>query len=173
MFKWLRRNPTGALASYQTKLAIASENVRLDPGNASFRRDLAVAHGKVGDILFWKRDLQGALKNFREAAKITNILAAVDPDNLEWQRDLSVSFSKIGDVSFGVGSKESVRAALDSYRKSLEIRKRLAEADPLSAGLRLDVCVATSGSATPTPYLETRTKPGLAYVEGRLKPTRR
>ena len=158
-----RGDLTGALASYQTKLKIAFEIVRLDPGNATFRRDLAVAHGKVGDILFRNRDLPGALKHFREAAKITNILVAADPDKLEWQRDLSVSFSKIGDVSFVVGRKESVRAALDSYRKSLDIRKRLAETDKLSAGLQLDVCVAYERIGDANAILGDEDEARLAY----------
>ncbi|MEO8630904.1 MAG: hypothetical protein ABI612_22825, partial [Betaproteobacteria bacterium] len=56
-----------------------------------------------------------------------------------WQRDLSVSHNKIGDVQV---TQRNLPAALESYRASMRIRERLAQADPGNAGWQRDLIIS-------------------------------
>jgi hypothetical protein len=56
-----------------------------------------------------------------------------------WQRDLSISHERIGDVQAEQGD---LAAALTSYRTSIELRMRLAKADPRNVGWQRDVAAS-------------------------------
>ena len=51
----------GALKSYRDNLAIAERLAKSDPGNADWRRDLAVSYGKVGIVQQAQGNLADAL----------------------------------------------------------------------------------------------------------------
>ncbi|MGC1586894.1 MAG: hypothetical protein WA791_14550, partial [Rhodomicrobium sp.] len=60
-------------------------------------------------------------------------------NNAGWQRDLSVSYNKVGDVLVAQGN---LPEALKSFQGSLNIRDRLAKADPNNAGWQRDLSVS-------------------------------
>ncbi|HCN30432.1 MAG TPA: ATP-binding protein, partial [Verrucomicrobiales bacterium] len=59
--------------------------------------------------------------------------------NTEWQRDLSISFNKLGDVARAQGD---LAAAAGHYRSGLEIRQKLAAADPGNTGWQRDLSLS-------------------------------
>lgn len=56
-----------------------------------------------------------------------------------WQRDLSVSYDRLGDVAMAQGKLD---AAAQAYRDSLEVRRKLAAADPSNAEWQRDLWVS-------------------------------
>jgi tetratricopeptide (TPR) repeat protein len=87
-----------ALAAFRESLAISQRLASLDPSNAAWQRDLAVAHSKVGDILQEQGRLDEALAAYREDFAISQRLVSTDPANAAWQRELAVAHSKVGDI---------------------------------------------------------------------------
>ena len=71
--------------------------------------------------------------------------AAADPANTEWQRDLSVSHNKLGDLAIAAGDLTAARTA---YHAGLDIRQRLAAADPANTDGSATCPSATTSSAT-------------------------
>jgi hypothetical protein len=65
----------------------------LDSSNATWQRDLALAHSRAGGVLQAQGKLEEAQAAFRESLQISVQLAALDSSNAEWQRDLA--FAKI------------------------------------------------------------------------------
>jgi tetratricopeptide (TPR) repeat protein len=132
-------NLASAQRLYQTAMAIAEPVANADPANASWQRDLAVAHNFVGNVQLAQGDLGAALKSYRSYYAIIERLAKADPGNTDWQRDLAVAHTKIGDVLRALGN---LPAALAAYQASLAIRERLAKADPGNAGWQRDLAIS-------------------------------
>ena len=80
-----------ALRAFTDDLAISRRLADLDPGNADWQRELAVAYNCVGRALLAQGQLDAALYAFTEALAISRRLADLDPGNATWQRDLAVS----------------------------------------------------------------------------------
>lgn len=119
---------------YLDKLAIESDK------EPSLQLELAAAYDKVGDIQggFATSHLgqrQKATESYQKGLAIRESLVAQNPNNVEFLRQLSTSYTKVGQVLW---IKVDVKGALESYRKALEINKRLADQDPTpSARLEL------------------------------------
>jgi tetratricopeptide (TPR) repeat protein len=77
-----------AYASYESALKSARRIANNSPGDAGYRRDLAVSITKIGDVEFSRGNLQQAAKAFREALVIAEALSAADPANVVWLRDV-------------------------------------------------------------------------------------
>ncbi|HNG17521.1 tetratricopeptide repeat protein, partial [Accumulibacter sp.] len=75
-----------ALRAFTEALAISRRLADLDPGNADWQRDLAVAHNRVGGVLQTQGQLDAALRAFTEDLAISRRLADLDPGNADWQR---------------------------------------------------------------------------------------
>ncbi|MBV9290576.1 MAG: autotransporter strand-loop-strand O-heptosyltransferase, partial [Hyphomicrobiales bacterium] len=79
----------GALASYREKVAIVDRLTKLDPGNARWRRDLAVSHAKIADALMKQGDRAGAREALQAGRAILAPLVERHPDWAQWKRDLA------------------------------------------------------------------------------------
>jgi tetratricopeptide (TPR) repeat protein len=131
-----------ALTSFRDGLIITERLANSDPNNAGWQRDLSVSYEKVGDALKEKGLLAEALTSFRRSLAISERLAKTDPSNAVWQHDLSVFYEKVGGVLAEQGNlgealashrtteQGSLEEPLKLFRNSLEIRERLAKADP-------------------------------------------
>ena len=80
-----------AQAAFAEDLRISRVLAELDPGNAGWQRDLAVAHSRVGDVLLAQGKLAEAQAAFGEYLRIYRALAELDPGNAGWQRGLAVA----------------------------------------------------------------------------------
>ena len=128
-----------ALAAFREDLAIFQRLASTDPSNASWQRDLAVAHSRVGDILQAQGRLDEAVAVFREALAICQRLTSTDPSNASWQRDLAVAHSKVGDILQAQGRLDE---AVALFREYLAIFQRLTSTDPSNADWQRDLAVA-------------------------------
>ncbi|HNK03974.1 MAG TPA: tetratricopeptide repeat protein, partial [Accumulibacter sp.] len=105
-----------ALRAFTEALAISRRLADLDPGNADWQRDLAVAHNRVGGVLQTQGQLDAALRAFTEALAISRRLADLDPGNADWQRDLAVAHNRVGGVLEAQGQLD---AALRAFTEAL------------------------------------------------------
>jgi tetratricopeptide (TPR) repeat protein len=135
-----------------------------DPGNAGWQRDLAVALGRVGEVLTSQGQLEEAQKMYLGALEINRRLASHDPGNAGWQRDLAMALGRVGEVLTSQGRLEEARRLKQSpegnlpvaapmkssshekaekmYLVALEISRRLASQDPSNAGWQRDLAAA-------------------------------
>ena len=60
-------------------------------------------------------------------------------DNSSWQHDLSVSLNKLGELAVARGNLED---ASQFFQQALEIRQRLAQADPDNSSWQRDLAVS-------------------------------
>ncbi|MFD1303059.1 hypothetical protein, partial [Methylobacterium marchantiae] len=79
---------SGALASFTAGLSIAEGLSRSDPGNAQWRRDLALSHGCVALIDAAQGRGDEALRKLALGRAITLRLIDGSPDNAVLPRDL-------------------------------------------------------------------------------------
>ena len=116
-----------AEASFEEYLAICRRLAELDPSNAGWQRDLAVAHSRVGGVHGARGRLAEAEASFEEYLAICRRLAELDPTNAGWQRDLAVAHNGVGGVLQAQGRLSEAEAAFEA---DLAISRRLAELDP-------------------------------------------
>jgi Tfp pilus assembly protein PilF len=64
------------------------------------------------------------------------------PSNAEAQRDLSISYQRLGEMAVSAGELE--RASV-WFQRSLDITKKLSEADPSNAQTQIDVLLTRGG----------------------------
>ncbi|GJM24791.1 MAG: hypothetical protein DHS20C16_12060 [Phycisphaerae bacterium] len=117
-------NPQAALANYEKSVAINEDIVKRDPTNPAYKRELAIACERVGNIHLSNHRHEEALSWYQRSHKLK--LAIVDED-ATGQRNLSYSYAKLGDVFIKIDRQDE---AYDMYAKSLDIRKQLADASP-------------------------------------------
>jgi serine/threonine protein kinase/predicted negative regulator of RcsB-dependent stress response len=103
-------------------------------------KEVMAAYSRVGDIQGAPSsanlgDTKAALDSYQKALDIARKLAAGAPTEPGAQRNLAMIHEKIGAVLAATGA---TAAAMESYRTSLAIRQKLADADP-SAGARRDL----------------------------------
>ena len=67
---------SGALTAYRDSHDLVARLAASDPGNAGRQRDLAISHGKIGDVRVMQGDLSGALSAYRDSLDIAARLAA-------------------------------------------------------------------------------------------------
>jgi predicted Zn-dependent protease len=89
----------GALKSYKDGLAIAERLAKSDPGNAEWRRDLAVSFAKLGWVHRQSADRAEALDFFRQGQAIMSRLSKISPDNATWKQDLARFDGQIAELA--------------------------------------------------------------------------
>jgi tetratricopeptide (TPR) repeat protein len=122
----------GSLRARQTILSLAlkyldslSADASSDP---SLRRELAAAYERVGELQgnvlgSHTGDVNSGLASYSKA------LALLDPvsPTRAVQLDRALLFDRIGDLQFGIGKTSD---ALESYRKGLDVARRLQQENP-------------------------------------------
>lgn len=134
-------DPAGASDAFSEFLAISGRLAILDPGNAGWQRELAVAHSRVGDLTQALGDLVGAEAAFAESVAIYRRLVDLDPTHSGWQRELAVAHSKVGDLAEAGGDLTGAQAAFAEF---LSISRRLADRDPTNTTWQRDLAIAYS-----------------------------
>jgi tetratricopeptide (TPR) repeat protein len=117
-------NPKAARENYNKSVAIYEDIVKRDPMNPTFKRELAIACERLGNIHLSDQRYDAALTWYQRSHSLKSEI--VDED-ITGQRNLSYSYSKLGDVFIKIDRQDE---AYDMYAKSLDIRKRLADASP-------------------------------------------
>jgi hypothetical protein len=76
----------GALKSHRDSLARLAQS---DPGNAGWRRDLAMSCSMLASVYLQSNDVDNALAALRQGEAIMGRLVKLSPDNAGWKRDLA------------------------------------------------------------------------------------
>jgi serine/threonine protein kinase/tetratricopeptide (TPR) repeat protein len=118
---------TGALAAARDALAAAREP-----------RDVAAAHGRVGELLTISADLPGALAEARAALAIREQIAHATPNDIGLQRQLAIAHGRVGEA---LRDLKDFAGALVELRAGLEIAKALAALDPKNESAWRNVAV--------------------------------
>jgi hypothetical protein len=75
------------LKSFRARFVIAERLANADPNNASWQRDLAVSHSKLGEVFAKQGDVEKVLVEYRAALSIVERLIAMDPTRVQWRID--------------------------------------------------------------------------------------
>jgi len=88
---------------------IMDELVSKAPAQASWQRDLAISHGKVGLDLLAGGDISSARTEIQSGLDIVTRLAALDPTNVDWQQDLGELHRANGDAAKAASDDATAR----------------------------------------------------------------
>jgi eukaryotic-like serine/threonine-protein kinase len=158
----------GALAQLERTVAVLSQGLVRHPSNEIFRRNLAIAHSNVADVLLALKRPAEALARQREALASFEALARADPANAAARNDIAISVSKIAEMLDGSGrSMDAVR----EYQRALDIHMKLAAADPANDSLKLEVASDCNRLATAQAKIGAR-QPALANHTRAVEMTR-
>jgi tetratricopeptide (TPR) repeat protein len=124
-----------ALASYEKSFAIRQALANDFPANANARRDLAIAHEKIGELLAATGAVSRALPRFEEALKIFEALYQLDPSNANAKRPVGIEYEKMAEALAAADPGRSKQF----YLKAAGVYQRMATADPLNARVRSDL----------------------------------
>jgi len=132
----------GAAGVFKESLAIVETLLRRYPDSAFVKRDVSVPLIWLGDVALGGGKLDVAEDHYRRALSLLDEARAADLaklglseadarkagiDKNALDRDRSVALNKLGDVA---AARPDLRRALGYYEQSLEIRQRLATANP-------------------------------------------
>ena len=129
-------DPAGALVELERAAAVFEKALPAHPTNAVFRRNLAIAHSNIADVLLALKRPADALAHQRQALTAFESQAAADPANAAARNDVAISLSKIAEMLDASGhTTEAVR----EFERALAIHQAMAAADPASASLKLEL----------------------------------
>jgi len=129
-------DPAGALGQLERAVGVFERGAAAHPSNVMFRRNLAIAHSNVADVLRALGRPDEALARQRKALASFETLAAEDPSNAAAKNDMAISLSKIAEMLNENGrSVDAVR----EYERALGIHRALVQADPANDTLKLEV----------------------------------
>ena len=129
-------DPAGALGELERAAAVFEKALPAHPTNAVFRRNLAIAHSNIADVLTALKRPADALVHQRQALTSFESQAAADPANAAARNDVAISVSKIAEMLDGSGQ---TRAAVNEFERALAIHLEMAAADPANDNLRLEL----------------------------------
>jgi len=136
----LRRLEAMALRELATtSREIMTALVALDGASRDWRRELSIAHNRVGEALLRSGDPAGALAAFRAGLDERERVRPADDDAAQAGRDIAVSHERIGDVLLALGDPGAARA---HYETSLALRRTLVESDPARPQWLADLAVS-------------------------------
>ncbi len=121
---------------FEEALKLGRKLVETEPGNNTWRRDLAATYNGRGTLklgMSWddpknhQGDLKDAQRAFKASINTMELLVERDPDNHLWRDDLARSFMKLGAVDYYLNRKDD---ALKAYNMAVNHAVVLAKADP-------------------------------------------
>ncbi len=121
----------GAIGEYRKALEVRLENVRQNPDNYQYHRELALlydwlGHYSGGPSNFNLGDREKAEQYYRQALSVSEALAGNDPKNVQAQLDLSFSYEHIASV---LTTKDPAQA-IELANKALDVLGPLIEKSP-------------------------------------------
>ncbi|MGI4977413.1 MAG: hypothetical protein ACRYG6_10760 [Janthinobacterium lividum] len=138
-----RSDTLAAHHAYSASLAIRKRLADRDTLDAGCQQDLAIAHGRISDLLRRDGRLPEALAEARVSLAIAQRLAEQDPDRAEFQRELSANHNDVGYLltrlthrADPVGASEE---ALEEFNAGLRIIQHLCARDPEQTGWQHDL----------------------------------
>ena len=128
-----------ALQEYRSFLQFSG-----DGGDVVWQRNLAVVHGKIGDMLVEHQDPAAAEQEFQTNLELSRTLARLVPNNADAQRGIAVALERLGFVQRLQGR---LTEAARSYQLELEYTDKLTERDRSNIWWHRDQALAREGLA--------------------------
>ncbi|HYJ92728.1 MAG TPA: protein kinase, partial [Pyrinomonadaceae bacterium] len=132
----------GALESYDLSLKEARDLLDTDPANSKFRRPVAVAFAKIGDVYYEKHDYKMAASNFGSSFSMLQILSDGEPENMTLRRNLELIEARIALTQLQSGN---IADAIRSNQQTITIQRQISAADPNNSQIWYDLA-ATLGN---------------------------
>jgi len=129
----------GAEQSYRKALAIREALARRAGDDLATRRDLAVCHDRIADILTNKDELAEAEKLYRQVIEIREAWLAAGRNDKDSRADLAKAYDKFGQTWFWLGDATRAR---DYYQKALKLREALAAEFPQDYTFSRALCIS-------------------------------
>ena len=129
-------DPAGALVELERAAAVFEKALPAHPTNAVFRRNLAIAHSNIADVLTALKRPADALAHQRQALASFESQAAADPANVAARNDVAISLSKVAEMLDASGN---TAAAVREFERALAIHVEMAAADPANDNLKLEL----------------------------------
>ena len=126
---WMRGDLQAALRRFEAYLAIGEQLVEWDPQKPEWRLELAFGHSNVGRVLATRNEPQAALAHYRHLVTILEDLVDDQPRKA-WQAELASAYLLVGAALEPLGQ---LREALEQYRASLALVRRLRAEEPENA----------------------------------------
>jgi tetratricopeptide (TPR) repeat protein len=126
----------GALAHHREALDVRRALAAQQPGNATWRNDVAFSLGAIGSVCEAQGDLAGALAAFRESLAVRRDLAARDGASVGAKLDVAFSLCAVGRVLEAQGDGAG---ALAAYGECLDTRRAASAAEPGNGELRRQI----------------------------------
>jgi len=115
-----QRDLVSARTDYMNARSMLTDLLAADAARTDIKRDLSLAHERVGDSFLQAGEIDSASEAFATCLTLRRELVARDRSNLEWRRDLSVALERMGDVYSLQGRHEKAGAA---YNEALSLRE--------------------------------------------------
>jgi tetratricopeptide (TPR) repeat protein len=152
-----------AAKAYRDSLAMANKG--LDKGSQVVQsRDKSVIFNKLGEALHHLGQLDEAASAFQAGFEIAKQIVNAAPDSTTAKRDLSISLVHIADLAVERNEFGSVES---QYEQSLQLRRALAEWDPLNFAAQIDVARVLSKLGRFETITEQPAKAIIYYQESR------
>jgi tetratricopeptide (TPR) repeat protein len=126
----------GALVELERAAAVLTNGMTAYPANALLRRNLAIVHSNVADVLVALDRRDEAFARQQRALAAFETLATADAANASARNDLAISVSKIAEMHDAAGRRAD---AVREFRRALDIHLALSAADPANDSLKLEV----------------------------------
>jgi len=145
--------PLEAIASYRRFFTLATERRSSDPTNLSKRREVGIAHQKIGMAMDAARDPDQAEDSLRAALEIFEGLVAQDEANVAYQIDLATTRRLLAEALASQGAAGEAVEHASAAQRSLE---QVLQRDPAHAAAREELAEAEAlidriGAELPAP----------------------
>jgi len=131
-----------ALDSYRAGLALTEDLRKTNPDYPRISRRVAIATVQVGDELARLGSRKEALQANQAGIDLYEAVNKSEKTDARATRELAVTWGKRGNIELMDGD---AAGALREYRRSLAVKKAMADSDPENSMLRLDVAGDTLG----------------------------
>jgi tetratricopeptide (TPR) repeat protein len=129
-----------ALDHFERCLDIFRAELRRNPNDRAWQRELSGILNRIGNILQSQSKLAEALAEYEASKQIMQELTAHDPDdNALWRQELAVAHNRVGSIRHAQGKLAEAEA---EYEASKQITQELTARDPDNAQWRRDLAVA-------------------------------
>lgn len=133
-----------ALDVLQKSMEIDQRLHAQNPNDARAARDLSITYERLGDLYLVRGEAGDggrAVDLFKASLVIAQRLHDQNPKEVGGARDLAASFGKFGGACLQRGAQGDPNRAVDAYRQSVQISRRLYDEDPDDVEVARDLAV--------------------------------
>lgn len=131
-------NLIAARRAYEVELTLAKKRLAASPDNSQWMRNVAFAHGRLGELALRSGDRNTAQISFSKRLEILRNLSLRFPGATLFRRELSISLQQAADLAF---ETEEINTARILYSESLKVARGLASSDPTNLTWKRDLAV--------------------------------